>query len=83
LVLTPVVSRLSRRFGWLDVPRDSRRVHETPTPRLGGAAIFTAMGLALTTVFVANSGFASLLTTNSAQLLSVIVPASIIFCGHL
>jgi UDP-GlcNAc:undecaprenyl-phosphate/decaprenyl-phosphate GlcNAc-1-phosphate transferase len=79
LILTPVISRLSRRFGWLDVPRDARRVHETPTPRLGGAAIFAAMALALTTVFVASSGFANLLTTNSAQLLSVIVPASIIF----
>src|SRR5688572_10009787 len=79
LVLTPVVSRLSRRLGWLDVPGDSRRVHETPTPRLGGAAIFAAMVLTLTTVFVASGGFANLLSTNSAQLLSVIVPASIIF----
>lgn len=79
LVLTPVISRLSRQLGWLDVPRDFRRVHETPTPRLGGAAIFAAMVLALTSVFFINSSFASLLATNSTQLLTVVVPASIIF----
>lgn len=80
-ILTPVISRLSRKFGWLDEPLDFRRVHETPTPRLGGIAIFAAMTLALVTVFATNGGFADLLKTNSAALLSVIVPASIIFFG--
>jgi UDP-GlcNAc:undecaprenyl-phosphate/decaprenyl-phosphate GlcNAc-1-phosphate transferase len=38
LALTPVMIRLSWRFGIVDRP-DSRRVHTRPTPRLGGAAI--------------------------------------------
>jgi UDP-GlcNAc:undecaprenyl-phosphate/decaprenyl-phosphate GlcNAc-1-phosphate transferase len=38
LALTPVMIRLSWRFGVVDRP-DSRRVHTRPTPRLGGAAI--------------------------------------------
>src|SRR6185436_1913812 len=81
LILTPLISRVSRRLGWLDEPRDFRRVHEIATPRLGGIAIFAAMGLTLGTMFVANNGFASLLKTNSAQLLSLLVPAAIIFFG--
>jgi len=36
--LTPVMIRLSWRFGVVDRP-DTRRVHTRPTPRLGGAAI--------------------------------------------
>ncbi len=36
--LTPVMIRLSWRFGVVDRP-DARRVHTDPTPRLGGAAI--------------------------------------------
>ncbi|HKY64786.1 MAG TPA: MraY family glycosyltransferase [Acidimicrobiales bacterium] len=36
--LTPVMIRLSWRFGVVDRP-DARRVHTRPTPRLGGAAI--------------------------------------------
>jgi UDP-GlcNAc:undecaprenyl-phosphate/decaprenyl-phosphate GlcNAc-1-phosphate transferase len=38
LALTPVMIRLSWRFGVVDRP-DPRRVHTRPTPRLGGAAI--------------------------------------------
>lgn len=36
--LTPVMVRLSWRLGVVDRP-DARRVHDRPTPRLGGAAI--------------------------------------------
>ena len=38
LALTPLMIRLSWRFGVVDRP-DARRVHTRPTPRLGGAAI--------------------------------------------
>ncbi|MEA2590573.1 MAG: UDP-GlcNAc:undecaprenyl-phosphate/decaprenyl-phosphate GlcNAc-phosphate transferase, partial [Actinomycetota bacterium] len=47
-VLTPVVLKLSRRMGAVDVP-DDRKVHAVPTPTLGGVAIFAAfvVGLAM------------------------------------
>jgi len=38
-ILVPHVSALSARIGGLDVP-DGRKVHSTPTPLLGGIAIF-------------------------------------------
>lgn len=40
LLLTPLVSRFARRFGFVDVPREPKHVHHTPIPRLGGAALF-------------------------------------------
>jgi len=41
LVLTPLVRRFAVRAGVVDQP-DSRRVHQVPTPRLGGIAMVVA-----------------------------------------
>ncbi|MDO5547995.1 MAG: MraY family glycosyltransferase [Eubacteriales bacterium] len=38
--LTPLVKRLAYRIGAVDVPKDGRRMHKQPVPRLGGLAIF-------------------------------------------
>lgn len=35
----PLVRRLAYRIGAVDVPKDKRRVHKRPTPRIGGLAI--------------------------------------------
>ncbi|NDJ78484.1 MAG: undecaprenyl/decaprenyl-phosphate alpha-N-acetylglucosaminyl 1-phosphate transferase [Chloroflexi bacterium] len=43
---TPITKRLAFRYGVLDQP-NSRKVHQTPTPLLGGLAIYGAMVLAL------------------------------------
>jgi len=37
---TPVVKSFAYRVGAIDVPRDGRRMHHEPIPRLGGLAIF-------------------------------------------
>lgn len=37
--LTPVSMRLAHRIGAIDIPRDARRMHRHPVPRLGGLAI--------------------------------------------
>ena len=36
---TPLVRRFAYRIGAVDVPKDKRRVHKRPTPRIGGLAI--------------------------------------------
>ena len=38
--LTPVVKMFAKKVGAIDVPRDARRMHKVPIPRLGGLAIF-------------------------------------------
>ena len=40
LITTPVVKSLAIRFGAVDVPKDNRRMHDHPIPRMGGLAIF-------------------------------------------
>jgi UDP-GlcNAc:undecaprenyl-phosphate GlcNAc-1-phosphate transferase len=37
---TPFVKKLAWRIGAVDIPRDNRRVHTHPIPRIGGLAIY-------------------------------------------
>jgi len=39
-LMTPVVKSFAYKVGAIDVPRDARRMHKVPIPRLGGLAIF-------------------------------------------
>ena len=39
---TPLVKTLAYKIGAIDVPKDNRRMHKVPIPRLGGLAIFLA-----------------------------------------
>lgn len=39
---TPVAKHFSIRFGFIDVPKDARRVHKKPIPTVGGLAIYMA-----------------------------------------
>ncbi len=39
--ITPLVINLAYKIGAIDVPKDNRRVHKKPIPRLGGLAIFS------------------------------------------
>ena len=42
---TPLVKSLAYKVGAIDVPKDDRRMHKVPIPRLGGLAIFLAFML--------------------------------------
>ena len=37
---TPLVKKMAYKVGAIDVPKDNRRMHKVPIPRLGGLAIF-------------------------------------------
>lgn len=50
--LTPVVKSFAKKVGAIDVPKDSRRMHSTPIPRLGGLAIF--LGFLFSVLLFAN-----------------------------
>ena len=45
---TPAVKRMAYKVGAIDVPKDNRRMHKIPIPRLGGLAI--ALAFILTTL---------------------------------
>ena len=46
-VMTPPVKRFAEKVGAIDVPKDNRRVHDHPIPRMGGLAIFIGFMLSL------------------------------------
>ncbi|MBK5252313.1 MAG: undecaprenyl/decaprenyl-phosphate alpha-N-acetylglucosaminyl 1-phosphate transferase [Peptostreptococcaceae bacterium] len=41
-IMTPMAEKLARKVGAMDVPKDDRRVHTSPIPRMGGLAIYLA-----------------------------------------
>lgn len=45
--MTPLVRNLAIRVGAVDVPKDNRRMHKVPIPRLGGLAIAVAFLLSV------------------------------------
>ena len=49
---TPVVRTLAQRVGAMDVPKDGRRMHDHPIPRMGGLAIF--LGFMISIIIVLN-----------------------------
>lgn len=54
VVFTPISIRWAHRLGAIDVPKDDRRVHKKPIPRLGGLAIFA--GFTIAAIFIFGSG---------------------------
>lgn len=44
---TPLVLRLATHLGVIDQTNDDRRVHDVPTPRIGGIAVFFGFAFAL------------------------------------
>jgi UDP-GlcNAc:undecaprenyl-phosphate/decaprenyl-phosphate GlcNAc-1-phosphate transferase len=79
LVLTPVVRRLAQRFGWVDVPKDERRLHELPIPRVGGVAIFASMVCALSLLLLVNNLVTSSLRFYTQQTIAVLASCTLVF----
>jgi UDP-N-acetylmuramyl pentapeptide phosphotransferase/UDP-N-acetylglucosamine-1-phosphate transferase/glycosyltransferase involved in cell wall biosynthesis len=52
LALTPVIVQIARRWGLVDLP-GARKVHQVPTPRIGGIAVAIAMLGTIIPVFLA------------------------------
>ncbi|MEI3101483.1 MAG: MraY family glycosyltransferase [Oscillospiraceae bacterium] len=46
-LMTPPVKEFAEKVGAMDVPKDGRRVHDHPIPRMGGLAIFLGFVISL------------------------------------
>ncbi len=46
-VLTPVAKKIAIKVGAIDIPKDNRRVHKNPIPRMGGLAIYAGTMLGI------------------------------------
>ncbi len=65
---TPIVKKLAIKIGAVDVPKDNRRMHKEPIPRLGGLAIICGF---LVAVLCFNIGF-------NKQMIATLAGAAII-----
>ncbi len=56
VAITPLVMRLARRYGFVDVP-DARpkKLHRAPVPRLGGLVLYVAFGAGLSVALLLRS----------------------------
>jgi UDP-GlcNAc:undecaprenyl-phosphate GlcNAc-1-phosphate transferase len=68
---TPIVRALSYRFGALDEPEEGegRKIHDRPTPVLGGIAVWIGIGGALAANSVWPSGLGAVLATATLLML--------------
>ena len=73
LISTPVVKSLAFRVGAVDIPKDNRRMHDHPIPRMGGLAIF--LGFILSVLV-----FLPLTPELRGMLLGSVI---IVYAGHL
>ncbi len=79
-LVTPLVERIARRFGLVDLP-DKRKVHEEPVPRLGGVAIYLGFLAALAFQVFAEAYIPSQagLITVDAAFIGIVAGATLIF----
>ncbi|MDX2032114.1 MAG: MraY family glycosyltransferase [Blastocatellia bacterium] len=83
LISTLILTRFvrSRAIGWgaVDMPDGKRRIHKTPIPRLGGAAIYFSMLLGLFVLMLLNTLVTQGVESNIRRVLVMIVPATLVF----
>lgn len=75
-VLTPIVGWFATRVGWVAEP-DERRVHEVPTPHVGGIAMYAGVVIAFA-VAASLDRFNPLFDGNS-EALGVVVGCGVVF----
>ncbi len=56
-VSTPLVGKLAHVIGAIDVPKDERRMHKVPIPRLGGLAVFAGFLVAVVVLRLVDPDF--------------------------
>ena len=80
-VATRQVRDIATRRGWVSLPRDGLRTHQSPLPRLGGVAIFLAFSVSLSVWLGLCLVFPRLVDGLApGTLLRIYVPACLIFC---
>ena len=79
-ISTPLTVRLALRRGWVVAP-DERRVHQVPTPHVGGIAMFLGFVVALALAW--RMGRFSPIFNNNSEPMGVLLAALVIFATGL
>ncbi len=64
IIITPLTIKFANKFGLMDIPKDSRRVHAKPIPRIGGLAIVISMLIGLGIFYLITMGIESITLNN-------------------
>src|SRR5262249_54511937 len=80
LVITPLARRLCQRFRLFDVPGDSRRVHSTAIPRLGGLAVYLSLLVAFSALPFVDNALTQSLRGHISEFLVIFIPATLVLC---
>ena len=78
LVTTPLIRRLCQRLKLLDVPVDSRRLHQTAIPRLGGVALYLSCLAALSLLPFVDNLLTDTLSGLKSEFLMLAIPATLV-----
>ena len=79
LSLTPLVRRLATQWGAVDKPDNHRRIHKTPTPRLGGVAIYLTFLLTLACTPLLGTLVSQGVINRLSTVAAVLIAGSLIF----
>lgn len=71
VVMTPITIKLARKFGFIDIPKDNRRMHKKPIPVSGGVAMYVATIV----------GMVTFLNLNFELILLMLGATLIVICG--
>ena len=75
---TPLVRRFAFKIGAIDIPKDNRRMHKKPTPRIGGLAII--FGFTVATLCFAQTSRQLYGTLAGAAIIAALV---VVFAGDI
>ncbi len=76
--LTPLMAHLAARWGVLDRPDRPQKIHERPTPRLGGIALYASFLLALAALLALENRVAAYFTAHLLWVAKLLVPSTLI-----
>jgi len=79
LFLTPLIKRIAEKFEILDKPGSERKIHQKPTPLLGGLAIF--LSFLITLILVWNFGWLNDGVLKNAQIWAIIIGGCVLIVG--
>ncbi|MDD2376586.1 MAG: MraY family glycosyltransferase [Clostridia bacterium] len=64
IIITPLTIKFANKFGFVDIPKDNRRVHVKPMPRIGGLAIVISMFIGLAIYYLITMSIPSIMLDN-------------------
>lgn len=78
IMVTPLVEKIAVRVGAIDIPRDGRRAHKKPIPRLGGLAIFFGFIVSVLMVVFAFGANPAVIGMSMVQMFALLTGALIV-----